>query len=561
MSTKSRPITGPGNAGGERLTPRYRPRQAEKTPPCQEACPNCGDIRGWINTVAQREKSGLSLEEAYGQAWRTIVERNPFPSVLGRICPHPCEAGCNRGGRDEALAINAMERFLGDWAIEQRVPLPRLECDGGDEWIGVVGAGPSGLSFAYQMARRGYRVTIYERRPRAGGMLRHGVPDYRLPPATLEAEIERIVALGVELLLDTVVGRDVTLAELRERHAAVYLGLGAQTGRGLEIPGAEGPGVWRGIDYLQKVNEGADVPLGDRVIVIGGGNSAIDAARTARRAGATVAVLYRRSRDEMPASVHEVLEAEEEGVELMLLAVPVRIERADDGRVTGMVARRMELGAPDDSGRRRPEPIPESDFSLEADAVIAAISQEPQLDGFESIGHGGDWIAAGDPELLGDGLLAGGDLLGLGIAGNAIVQGRWAAEALHARLRREASPAPQVPKANIPAQRIHFDQKPGSRAAQGRKMDGPARVLQKDAEVAATITESQFLAEVERCYSCGLCFGCEQCEMYCTAGCFTRLEEVGPGRYFALSLDACEECGKCVEVCPCGFLDVVDGAG
>jgi len=559
VTAKRTPGAEPSKEGAQRLTPRYRPRQAEKTPPCQEACPNCGDIRGWINTVAQREKSGLALEEAYAQAWRTIVERNPFPSVLGRICPHPCEAGCNRGGHDEALAINAMERFLGDWAIEQGIPLPRLEEPPREEWIGVVGAGPSGLSFAYQMARRGYRVTIYESRSRAGGMLRHGVPDYRLPPATLEAEIERIVALGVELLLGTVVGRDVTLAELRERHAAVYLGLGAQTGRSLGIPGEEGPGVWRGIEYLQRANEGGEVDLGEKVIVIGGGNSAIDAARTARRSGAAVSLLYRRSREEMPASVHEVREAEEEGVELLLLAAPVRIERADDGRVTGLIARRMALGAPDDSGRRRPEPVPGSEFLLATDAVIAAVSQAPELSGFESVDHSGVWLAAGDRGLLGDRLLAGGDALGLGIAGNAIVQGRWAAEALHAHLRGQAPPAPEAPQANIPAERIRFDQKPGSRAAQARKMDGAARVLHKDAEVVATITESQFLAEVERCYSCGLCFGCEQCEMYCTVGCFTRLEEVAPGRYFALSLEACEECGKCVEVCPCGFLDVVDG--
>ncbi|NIP18151.1 MAG: NAD(P)-binding protein, partial [Xanthomonadales bacterium] len=177
----------------EKLTPEYRPGQVEKRPPCQEGCPNCGDIRGWIGVVAQRRKTGLSRKDAFARAWGMITDVNPFPSVLGRICPHPCEQHCNRTEHDEPLAINAMERFLGDWAIEHGIPLAKEGSGGRREWIGVVGAGPSGLSFAYQMARRGYRVTVYEGREKAGGMLRYGVPDYRLPQAILDAEIQRIL--------------------------------------------------------------------------------------------------------------------------------------------------------------------------------------------------------------------------------------------------------------------------------------------------------------------------------------------------------------------------------
>jgi len=550
-----------GGTPFDRLTPAYRPQQVEKTAPCQTGCPNCGDIRGWIGTVAQREKTGLSREEAYIRAWRMIADVNPFPSVLGRVCPHPCEEHCNRSELDEPLSINAMERFLGDWAIDTGVPLARVDADPRDEWIGVVGAGPSGLSFAYQMARRGYRVTVYESKEKAGGMLRYGIPDYRLPPRILDAEIERIFDLGVELHLNTVVGRDVSLQELRDRHATVYLGIGAQMGRGLGIPGEEGPSVWTGTDYLAGVNCGEQTDLGSRVVVVGGGNTAVDAARTARRTGAHVTILYRRSREEMPAIAEEVDDALEEGIQLVLLAAPVRIERLPDGTLSELVACQMKLGEPDESGRRRPIAIPHSEYSIPADSVIAAVSQSPILEGFEALDRDGNWLITDAAGSLGDGLLSGGDALGLGIAGNAIVQGRRAAEELHARLH-ELSPS-QVKadramegRSVIASDQVMLDYKPETPAAHAPKLTGEERVAMGEAEVTGTITEDEFLAEAGRCYSCGSCFGCEQCSMFCTPGCFTKLEEVGPGVYFTLTLDQCEECGKCVEVCPCGFLEV-----
>ena len=550
-----------GNLPVERITPAYRPKQVEKTAPCQTGCPNCGDIRGWIGTVAQREKTGLSREEAYARAWRMIADVNPFPSVLGRVCPHPCEEHCNRSELDEPLSINAMERFLGDWAIDTGVPLARVDADEREEWIGVVGAGPSGLSFAYQMARRGYRVTVYESKEKAGGMLRYGIPDYRLPTHILDAEIDRIFDLGVELHLNTVVGRDISLEELRSRHATVYLGIGAQMGRGLGIPGEDGPSVWTGTDYLAGVNCGEQTDLGSRVVVVGGGNTAVDAARTARRTGAEVTILYRRSREEMPAIAEEIDDAIEEGIQLVLLAAPVRIERLPDGTLSELVACQMKLGEPDESGRRRPIAIPHSEYSIPADSVIAAVSQSPILEGFEALDRDGNWLLTDAAGSLGDGLLSGGDALGLGIAGNAIVQGRRAAEELHARLH---GLSPSEVKADrrvdgrpaITADEVTLDYKAEVPAARTPKLTGDERVEMGGAEVAGTITEEQFLAEASRCYSCGSCFGCEQCSMFCTPGCFTKLEEVGPGMYFTLTLDQCEECGKCVEVCPCGFLEV-----
>jgi len=546
----------------KRITPTYHPAQVAKTAPCQVGCANCGDIRGWIGLVAQRHRTGVSLEDALARAWGLIAEVNPFPATLGRICPHPCESNCNRSQLDEPLAINAMERFLGDYGISQALPLPRNRSKEAKEWLGVVGAGPSGLSFAYQAARRGYRVTVYDAREKAGGMLRFGVPDYRLPQDILDAEVQKILDLGVDLQLNTKVGTDISLEELRSRHAALYLGIGAQMGRGLPIPGGEGPGIWTGTDYLCRINTGEAVDTGPMVVVVGGGNTAVDAARCARRKGAEVTLLYRRSREEMPAISHEIEDALEEGIGLMLLAAPVEIERAEDGRLTGVRVQRMSLGPPDSSGRRRPQPIPGSEFRLEATAVIAAVSQVPVLEGLQSLDHDGDWLVPNPKGVDGTGILVGGDAVSPGIAGNAIVQGRHAAEALHARLRgieAESFKDPQF--ADIHPEDIRFASKPASQAAHAPKLSGGERVKAGMAEVAGTITEEEFLAEVERCFSCGSCSGCQQCFMYCTSGCFIKLEEPRPGMYFSMNLDQCHQCGKCVEVCPCGFLEDIGDTG
>ena len=551
------------------ITPVYKPKQVDKLAPCQVGCANCGDIRGWIGTVAQRAKTGLSLEQSLTNAWRIIADVNPFPSALGRICPHPCEKHCNRAELDEPLAVNAMERFLGDWAIRMALSLPRLNEKERNHNVGVIGAGPSGLSFAYQMARRGYAVTVYEGRELAGGMLRYGVPDYRLPGGILQAEIDRILELGVELKLDTKVGRDITLDELRTRHSFLYLGIGAQKGRHLNIQGEDGPSVWTGSEFLEQVNCGRNVDVGGKVIVIGGGNSAIDAARCARRQGAEVVIVYRRTVKEMPAFEHEIESAVEEGVKLHLLTTPLRILRHSDERISSVVLQRMRLGEPDGSGRRRPLPIAGSEFSLHADTVISAVSQAPSLEGLKGLDHEDNWLITDEAGNLEEDIVAGGDALGLGIAGNAIMQGRQAAEKLHERFKtREKNSGLSRQKmdqnklqnatdrALVKPEQVQIAYGKESPAAVTPSLPGDQRIALGMAEVTKTITQEQFLKEVERCFSCGSCFGCEQCSMYCTSGCFTKVEEAGPGMYFTLSLDQCKNCGKCVEVCPCGFLEV-----
>lgn len=530
-----------------------RPQQQGKLSPCRVNCASGADIRGWINIVAQRRKLGLSDHQAFAQAWDLLAAANPFPSTLGRICPHPCEANCSRGRKDGVVAINAMERFLGDWALKHGLSLPRLEKDGGTpESIGVIGAGPAGLSFAYQMARCGYHVTVYEKEEKPGGMLYYGIPQYRLPEDVLELEMNRILELGIDLKLNTAVGTDISVSDLRNRHDILFLAIGAGRGLRLGIPGEEGTGVWTGTEYLSRLNRGEAIELGAQAIVVGGGNTAIDAARAARRSGAHVTILYRRTRHEMPAIETEVDDALAEGVVIEYLAAPVEIIR-DNGKIQALIARRMELGEPDSSGRRAPVAVKGSEYEVPAESVIAAVSQQPNWEGLSDLAPGTVWLTTESDGKLRDRLWAGGDSLGLGIAGLAIGQGRRAAEAVHAELCGLGAPE-VTPPPTVSVDRVKVDY-----YAERKPIDPVRRpveewLAQPDAEICGTISEEEFLQEVSRCLSCGLCSGCGLCFMYCNAGGFSRQEHVAPGVYFALSLDRCEACGKCIELCPCGFL-------
>ena len=531
---------------------RHQPEQHSAAPPCEASCPGGADVRGWIGMIAQRRMLGLSDHEAYGLAWNAIVDVNPFPAVMGRVCPHPCESGCNRIGKDEAVSVNQMERFLGDWALRAGLPLERLESDRKPESIGVIGSGPAGLSFAYQMARRGYPVVVYERNPKAGGMLRYGIPAYRLPEAVLDAEIQRILDLGVELKLESRIGRDVGLEQLESRHAMVFLGIGAQHGRMLDVPGETGPGCWSGTDYLRSVNQGDRLALGSRVAVIGGGNTAVDAAREARRGGAEVTLLYRRTRAEMPAIPSEIDEAIEEGVRIWYLVAPTEIIR-DGERLESLVLTRMTLGEADDSGRRRAVPTAGSEFRLAVDSLIVAVSQVTDWSGLETYRFDEEASPApriGKSEAH---VWAGGDVIGLGVASTAIGAGRKAAESMHARLRGLPDPLHSEvdPIAIGP---VKLDYHPERPRAVPLARPVSEWLQDPEAEIHLGITEEQFLEEVSRCLSCGQCFGCEQCWMYCPHTCFTRLEDVQPGMYYALTLDQCQSCGKCIDICPCGFL-------
>ena len=525
---------------------RTRAQQVEKRPPCQAECPNSGDVRGWIAMIAQHEKNGLTLEEACDSAWQVIAERNPLPATIARICPHPCEDRCTRADKGGPVSINALERFLGDWGISRSLELPVVATARYPESIGVVGSGPASLSFAYQMARRGYGVTLYERDDTPGGMLRHAIPDYRLPREILNAEIERLLRLGVELRRRTGIGDAVSLEELRDAHALLFLGVGAQSGRNLGIPGESGPGVVSGIEYLQQRKESPRSMTGQRVIVIGGGNTAIDAARSALRDGAAVTVVYRRGEAEMPAVAQEVEDARAEGVEFRFLLAPVRIVR-ERGVILHIEAQPMHLGDKDRHGRRKPVPVPGVSQVLPADKVIAAVAQAPDWHGLGALAAARDWLETRADGRLADGVWAGGDDRGPGVA-----QGRYAAEAAHAELRGLPPPDRDTRKP------VDSDTVTTDYYVTRERIEQPRNVSPDEldeSEVVRTLTVEEALEEASRCMSCGQCFDCQQCFMYCNGAGFTRIAETAPGNYFALTLEACEGCGKCIEVCPCGYLE------
>ncbi len=532
-------------------------QQVEKLPPCQAQCPNSGDIRGWLGVIAQREKNGLALNQAYDRAWEMIADLNPLPATVARICPHPCEDLCSRGDKDGAVSINAMERFLGDWGLSRSLPLPRLDSEKYPESVGVIGSGPASLSFAYQMARRGYSVTVYEKHDVPGGMLRHAIPDYRLPREVLDAEVRRLLDFGITLRRNVVLGKDVELDELREKHSLIFLGLGAQAARRLGIPGEQGPGVISGIDYLRQRKQRTESLEGKRVLVIGGGNTAIDAARSAQRDGADVTVLYRRSEAEMPALGTELEDARAEGVGFRFLVSPTRIIRDGDA-LRSVQIQGMRLGEPDEQGRRRPLPIPGKLQDVAADMVIVAVAQAPDWHGLDAVDAAQRWLRTRDDGRLDKDIWAGGDDRGPSIASKAVAQGRLAAESAHAELRGEplaSAPPPRSPIADGAVKTDYY--------ANQQRSEIPRRPQQEwlsdpDAEINQTISYEQASEEAARCMSCGLCFDCQQCFMYCNGSGFTRIEETSPGNYFALSLESCEGCGKCIDLCPCGYLEARD---
>ena len=553
-----------GGASGTQISP-LRPRMQEKLPPCTHACPSGNDIRGWLMVISLRDKLGISLDEATEMAWRIEVETNPFPGVMGRVCPHPCEGECNRGAKDGAVSVNALERHIGDWALAHDLRLQTMPGeDAKTQRIAVIGAGPAGLSCAYQLARRGYAVTVFESLPRPGGMLRYGIPVYRLPREVLDSEIQRILDLGVELRCGVTVGKDVTLEALRSEFDAVFLGIGAHQGRKLGVPGEDGDGVYTGTEFLNAVNSGRSVAVGGKVVVIGGGDTAIDAARVSkrvaadsagisRRLGAEVTILYRRTRTEMPAIDREIDEALEEGVAIEYLTAPVKVLRNDAGAVTGILVQRMELGEPDASGRRRPVPVEGDVFEVAADTIITAVSQQPDTSTLGSLDAA--WIEADDwGRTHYEKVWSGGDNITLGLATTAIGQGRRAAEAIHASMQGREPEARWLPPV-IHADKVRLDWYEAKPRAERLVLGPEARLAEPDREVDGGITEEQALAEFARCFSCGKCFGCENCWMYCQNSGFKKTQSPTHGHFYDIKMEVCDGCKKCWEECPCGFIE------
>ena len=350
-----------------------RPYSPQQEAACQFNCPAGIDVRKYMNVLA----GGGSLKDA----WEIITDANPFPKITGLVCPHSCEGGCNRQYLDGALNIKGVERAIGAWAVNEGLAFPAPPPPNGKK-VAVVGSGPSGMSCAYHLSRKGYQVMVFESDPKPGGMLRYAIPDYRLSQDTIDKEYKRVTDMGVTLKLGCAVGKDISLDDLKSKYDAVYLAIGASKGK---EPDIEAIGhVYSGLDFLRKFNNGDKVFVGQSTLVIGGGNTAIDAARTARRLGAKVTILYRRSRKEMPAFDEDIQDAIDEGVSIEYLSAPVKMASSENGQ-SSITCTRMILGKEDESGRCRPEPVEGSQYQIMADSVIYAIGQEADLGSFAGL--------------------------------------------------------------------------------------------------------------------------------------------------------------------------------
>ena len=343
----------------------------EDMPICQATCPANLDIRSYV---------GLIADGKYSESLAKIRERLPFALSIGRVCPHPCETACNRGYVDEPISICTLKRFVADWEVNNKVPAPvEVPDQFHKEKVALIGAGPASLSCGYFLAKAGYHSVCFESLPEPGGMLRYGIPEYRLSTPILSYEINWILSHGVELRCNTQVGKDISFEQIMQEYDAVFIGVGAQKGVKMQIQGEDLEGVIDGVDFLRDVNMGRKVNAKGKVIIIGGGNVAMDAARVSWREGfEEVHVLYRRTKKEMPASPWEIEAAEHEGIKFQYLVAPIEVV-GENGRMTGLKCLRMELGEPDASGRRRPVPVEGSEFIVEAETLIPAVSQRPDL--------------------------------------------------------------------------------------------------------------------------------------------------------------------------------------
>ena len=542
-----------------------RPLYEDKTPPCSAACPVGNDIVGFIQKMTQGDFEG---------AWNLIKEENPFPGICGRVCFHPCESKCNRGHYDEPIAIHALERFVSDFVSNLNKKIEKVTGDR-KEKIAIIGSGPAGMSCAYHLAKLRYEVTVFESSSSVGGMLRSGIPSYRLPKNILDREISNIEALGVEIRTGIPFGENLALEDLKD-YQALFIATGAHRAKGLHIPGEKGRRVLSGLDLLRKINLGEKVKLGDRIAIIGGGNTAIDVARSVIRMGKKATVLYRRSKEEMPAFEEEVVEAIEEGVKIRYLVNPVHIQQRDSMR--RLECLRMELGEKDESGRRKPVPIPHSNIFIETDDVIIAAGEEIEVSflpkGMEK--KEGIILAQRDGSTGIKGIFAGGDLTSTQrTVAHAIGSGKKAALAIDCYLKGKDSEEAirqnligEGPSLSI-FRYLHPEERPMSPhivtfeelntdyfepSKRNRESKGLVkRRIKGFGEVTSSFTEGIALDEAERCFSCGTCNECENCYVFCPDASILKTKGILSHQ---VDYDFCKGCGICFSECPRGVISL-----
>ena len=517
---------------------RYmRPLYEEKTAPCIKGCPAGERIPLYF---------ALVKEKRYEEAWHIILQDNPLPGVCGRVCYHPCENVCNRQEFDETIAINNMERFVADQNLKNGYPKHFFKKASG-KTIAIIGSGPAGLSAAFQLACKGHKVTIYEALSEAGGMLRMGIPKYRLPREILDKEIKDIKSLGVEIVTNCKIGKDIKINDLQEKHSALLIASGATRSRSLGVPGENKKGVSSGLKFLKDFNL-ADKRLAARnLVVVGGGNTAIDCARSAIRLGSEVTIIYRRSRNEMPAVPEEIEEAEKEGVHINYLTNPVSF--LGNGKLEKIKVQSMTLTDADDDGRRRPVPLKDSEYEIDADQVLLAIGEVPDLE-FLPGGFQENWgrVSVDTYQMTSEkGIFACGDAAAgpVGTVVDAIATGKRSAIAIHSFLTNEPFIENQfnnvVNYADINLDYFHQEKGPSY------KYNDRSNIISNFDEVNLGITEKDAIREADRCFSCGTCTFCDTCLVYCPDVAISKAKD---GKGYVIDYDYCKGCGVCVYECP-----------
>jgi NADPH-dependent glutamate synthase beta subunit-like oxidoreductase/Pyruvate/2-oxoacid:ferredoxin oxidoreductase delta subunit len=609
------------------------PTYIQSTPPCQGSCPSGEDIRGYLNIVRGIEKppvgaDGKPVMPWQEYAWRRLTEANPFPAVMGRVCPAPCETGCNRNEVEDHVGINSVEHFLGEYAIKNNLQFKKPETQTGKK-VAVLGGGPAGLSVAYQLALKGHSVTVFDDHEYLGGMMRYGIPGYRTPRDILDSEIQRILNLGVEVRLKTKVGVDVTMDQINQEFDAVFLGLGAQGGRALPAEGADNvSNVVTATAFLKAFNDGRLQHVGKRVVVVGGGDTSMDVATVARRLGhiehskptdweaaiagqlaQDAADISRRQGAEvtlttvyMMASKQEIEHAESEGITIMGGWMPVAVLKGADGRATGLRVRQCE--AKMIGGRLDIKPIEGTEKDLPADLIVSAIGQTVDLKGLEAFGNGKGGVSADKNYALAGkpGVFAGGDVIRRHLLTTAIGHGAIAADGIDQFLAgQELGRRPKIDVHSFDLMRKYVekgvklgeikDSQTGTDANKNAVHNFDNRSeryviphdqlflghfqytarnkrhithLNKESalgnfeERLEALSEQQAVGEAKRCMSCGLCFECDNCVVYCpqTAVYKVKKTESLTGRYVATDYDKCIGCHICADVCPTGYIQM-----
>ena len=612
------------------------PTYIQSTPPCQGSCPAGEDVRGYLAIVRGTEKPPLGADgkptmpwQEY--AWRRLTEANPFPSVMGRVCPAPCETGCNRNEVEDHVGINSVEHFLGEYAIANQLKFNKTAQATGKK-VAILGGGPAGLSCAYQLALKGHDVTIFDEHEHLGGMMRYGIPGFRTPRDVLDAEIQRIIDLGVKARLKCRVGKDITLAELREDFDAVFLGMGAQSGRALPIADAEAPNVVTATAFLKAFNDGRLQHVGKRVVVVGGGDTSIDVATVARRLGhikhakptdAEQAIAGRMAHDvadisakqgaevtltsvfnidKMQANKHEIEQALAEGIHIRGGLVPIGIVRDANGRATALRVAQCESKLA--GGKLEIKNIEGTEQDIEADLIVSAIGQSVDFAGLEEFNNGKGAVSTDRNYLVAGqkGVFAGGDVIRPHLLTTAIGHGSIAADGIHHYLNgQDLEKRPKIDAHQFDLMRkltekgieikethepmrgtcnsnaaVHnFDNRsdryviPHDKLFLGHFAYVPRNhrdivTLSKETalgnfdERLGVLSQEKAVAEAKRCMSCGMCFECDNCVVYCpqTAVYRVKKNQATTGRYVDTDYNKCIGCHICADVCPTGYIQM-----